>query len=163
MLVEAKQALCLASEVSSAMEGKVRFKIPAFGNWDLGDDLPITQYFDSETQAGLTRGNFFFTNVVHQDYKDDDLKKQPSWVVISPHKVKKGVEKREVHVHGLREQKKKQRRVCDVTPAETKGRRRAPKAVDEDLYKIPPELLSRKPRKRVMDFWISCLGLNCLA
>ena len=32
-----------------------RRRIPAFGNWDYDDELPITQYFESAAQAGLIR------------------------------------------------------------------------------------------------------------
>nr|CAD1820297.1 unnamed protein product [Ananas comosus var. bracteatus] len=42
---------------------------------------------------------------------------------------------------------------------------RAPKAVDEDLYKIPPEFLYEKPRRKKLlrNLWSGCLGLNCVA
>lgn len=48
----------------------------------------------------------------------------------------------------------KQRRVCDenqqkLQQEEMIYRQRTPKAVDEDLYKIPPELLYKKPKKVV--------------
>ncbi|CAL9764488.1 unnamed protein product [Musa acuminata subsp. burmannicoides] len=43
---------------------------------------------------------------------------------------------------------------CDTTARKL----RAPKAVDEDLYKIPPELLCRKP-KRVSSF--ICFPFSC--
>ncbi|KAI5423931.1 hypothetical protein KIW84_030232 [Lathyrus oleraceus] len=29
--------------------------IPAFGNWDFANELPITQYFENARQAGLIR------------------------------------------------------------------------------------------------------------
>ncbi|KAK1318559.1 hypothetical protein QJS10_CPB04g01401 [Acorus calamus] len=86
---------------------KVRYKIPAFGNWDLSDDQTITQYFD--------------------------VKKQPISTAIPPNKVKKSGHKGKVQ--------RKQMRVCDLTPTEPQRLHREPKAVDEDLYKIPPELL----------------------
>ncbi|PKA60920.1 hypothetical protein AXF42_Ash006555 [Apostasia shenzhenica] len=40
-----------------------------------------------------------------------------------------------------------------------------PMAMDEDLYKIPPELLHRIPKRRRMrrSIWSACLGLNCIA
>ena len=46
-------------------------------------------------------------------------------------------------------QRRKQERGCGVTPQDSSQRRpgRAPKAVDEDLYKIPPELLYQKPKR----------------
>lgn len=42
-------------------------------------------------------------------------------------------------------EQKKVGRVCDMT--EEPRQARAPKAVDEDLYKIPPELLRQKPKR----------------
>ena len=56
-------------------------------------------------------------------------------------------------------QQRKQGKVCDVTvtaPA-TPRRVRAPKAVDEDLYKIPPELLYQKPKRVSIFSSLSCL------
>lgn len=38
-------------------EGKRSGQIPAFGNWDSANDLPITQYFENARQAGLVRYN----------------------------------------------------------------------------------------------------------
>ncbi|XP_057470994.1 uncharacterized protein LOC130759813 [Actinidia eriantha] len=39
------------------MDGEYKWKrsgqIPAFGNWEYANDLPITQYFESARQAGL--------------------------------------------------------------------------------------------------------------
>ncbi|XP_039126124.1 uncharacterized protein LOC120262128 [Dioscorea cayenensis subsp. rotundata] len=39
------------------------------------------------------------------------------------------------------------------------------KAVDEDLYKIPPELFYQKSHKKrfLRSFWFGCLGLNCIS
>lgn len=47
-----------------------RVQIPAFGNWDYCDAMPITQYFESAMQAGLIRGHFFA--------EDTDLFKVPA-------------------------------------------------------------------------------------
>nr|XP_027089429.1 uncharacterized protein LOC113710559 isoform X3 [Coffea arabica] len=38
-------------------EGKRSGQIPAFGNWDSANELPITQYFENARQAGLVRCN----------------------------------------------------------------------------------------------------------
>lgn len=35
--------------------GKRSGQIPAFGDWDYSNDMPITQYFESARQAGLLR------------------------------------------------------------------------------------------------------------
>ncbi|KAA8543564.1 hypothetical protein F0562_021690 [Nyssa sinensis] len=49
-----------------------------------------------------------------------------------------------------------------VSPPPPLPRRQAPKAVDEDLYKISPELLRAKPKgKRVLGFFSSCMLPTC--
>ncbi|XP_078435115.1 uncharacterized protein LOC144706093 [Wolffia australiana] len=54
---------------------------------------------------------------------------------------------------------------CELAAQESVRRQRAAKAVDEDLYKIPPEFLRRKQKKKPMrcEFLSSCLGFNCIA
>ncbi|XP_073007655.1 uncharacterized protein [Typha latifolia] len=130
------------------MEDLKRPQIPKFGNWDCYEELPITQYFDSAMQAGFIHGHYFG--------EDGDLFKVPVPVVkpsqIHHHrKARKGGREREYSTR--KEQQRKQERP------------REPKAVDEDLYKIPPELLYQKPkRKRLLrDLWAGCLGINCVA
>ncbi|KAK8938053.1 hypothetical protein KSP40_PGU008805 [Platanthera guangdongensis] len=58
---------------------------------------------------------------------------------------------------------KKQGKASDFSTGKPR-RRRAPKAVDEDLYTIPKELLFQKPKtKRLLRTLISgCLGLSCV-
>ncbi|THU58751.1 hypothetical protein C4D60_Mb03t17710 [Musa balbisiana] len=136
-----------------------RRQIPAFGSWNYYDDLPITQYFESAMQAGLVRGQSFV--------EDADLYQVPSSPAkLSYHQRHQRKEKRGGDKQHQTGQQRKQGKVCDVTvtaPA-TPRRIRAPKAVDEDLYKIPPELLYQKPkRKRLLRGWSGCLGLHCVA
>ncbi|KMZ60370.1 hypothetical protein ZOSMA_5G02370 [Zostera marina] len=54
--------------------------------------------------------------------------------------------------------------VCLYHKESEQKKHRTTKAVDEDLYKIPPEFLYQKPKKRmvVSDFWKRCLGLSCI-
>ena len=54
------------------------------------------------------------------------------------------------------EKQRKQWRVCDVAAQTTARGGRAPKAVDEDLYKIPPELLHKKPERVSLVFLCLC-------
>ncbi|XP_058093528.1 uncharacterized protein LOC131239709 [Magnolia sinica] len=137
------------------MEDYKRSQIPAFGYWDFSDDLPITQYFESAAQAGLIR----FNNITGEsDLYGYDLKRPTAATVHRP----KMKENSKSHMQHVSKEQRKQGRVCDVT--EPPKQPRAPKAVDEDLYKIPPELLHEKPkRKRVMGFWSSCLAPSCIA
>lgn len=53
-------------------------------------------------------------------------------------------------VHQNQRQKQKQSKVCDVLPQTPPKRVKHPKAVDEDLYKIPPELLQQKPKRVII-------------
>ncbi|XP_010244077.1 PREDICTED: uncharacterized protein LOC104587988 [Nelumbo nucifera] len=148
-----------------------RSHVPAFGNWDYANDLPITQYFESARQAGLLRYSACERDlyVVSDFYGNDDLKKPPK-TAVSRRKTKE-VEKRYTQ-HD--KEPKKQGRVCDVTGPPSKDQEayvhrhqppppRAPKAVDEDLYKIPPELLRSYPRKKKMfGFFSRCLVPTCV-
>ncbi|XP_038889486.1 uncharacterized protein LOC120079394 [Benincasa hispida] len=164
-------------------------QIPAFGDWDKAKDLPITQYFESARQAGLIRyssssgesGPCFPPS----DLYSADRKKPPPLATAG----RKGRvrEKRNPHV-GLKEhnnnqipikkQQMQQGRVFDVT--ETGGARklkqndvsvphpparsnvsRPPKPVDEDLYKIPPELLHSSKRNKMKGLFSRCLVPAC--
>ncbi|KAG9447944.1 hypothetical protein H6P81_014072 [Aristolochia fimbriata] len=141
--------------VRSLMEDYRRCHIPAFGNWDYSDNLPITQYFESARQAGLIRYNDY--GVEDQDLYGESLKSSVPTTVSRPKQVK-GSSKRYQYV----KEAKKVGKVCDVT--EPPRIPRAPKAVDEDLYKIPPELLRGRPRKsKFMGFLSRCLVPDCTA
>ncbi|KAJ8493792.1 hypothetical protein OPV22_015513 [Ensete ventricosum] len=135
-------------------------QFPAFGCWDHCNELPITQYFESAVQAGLIGQHYFG--------EDGDLFKVPTQVRPAYHHHHH--RKRGGHGGGEKnfgkEQQMKQERIGDLTLQTTPRRpRRAPKAVDEDLYKIPPELLRQKPkRKRLLKtLWSGCMGLNSVA
>ncbi|RWV94616.1 hypothetical protein GW17_00042829 [Ensete ventricosum] len=139
-------------------------QFPAFGCWDHCNELPITQYFESAVQAGLIGQHYFG--------EDGDLFRVPTQVRPAYHhhhhrKVRTHhpnlfslqlaltvwfYVKRGGHGGGEKnfgkEQQMKQERIGDLTLQTTPRRpRRAPKAVDEDLYKIPPELLRQKPKR----------------
>lgn len=151
------------------MEDRRRWQIPEFGNWDFGDEMPITQYFESARQAGLVRADFFGAAC------EEDLFKVPVAVPVKP--------SYQDGLHHRKSRKKSNSSVGEEKPhsKEQKGRKQgtasgvvaggptrrfkaAPKAVDEDLYKIPPELLYQKPkRKKLLRNLLSgCLGLNCI-
>lgn len=183
-------------------ESKIRgSQIPAFGNWEYVNDLPITQYFECARQAGLIRyssssgecdqhHNLHPTTDTSPDlYTVDFIKPRTA---PRPNQGK-GREKRTGGTHVKEGSRKQAGKVFDVTvtelpssqaaaagakrhppPAVTTVKkkqqqfqydagsvaqpRRAPKAVDEDLYKIPPELLKRKRR---LGFISRCLVPPC--
>ncbi|XVE62656.1 hypothetical protein DITRI_Ditri06bG0136600 [Diplodiscus trichospermus] len=158
-------------------------QIPAFGDWDNANELPITQYFESARQAGLIR--FSSSSGESNPYVPADLYAVDSRKhfrnLAPPRTVSRVREKHNV------ERQKKGGRVCDVTEEPPRKYRhqhphqhlpissnpnkkqvvppkrlpvRPPKPVDEDLYKIPPELLHSSKRKKMPGFF-SCLVPAC--
>ncbi|XP_015901691.3 uncharacterized protein LOC107434719 [Ziziphus jujuba] len=169
-------------------------QIPAFGDWDYANELPITQYFESARQAGLIR--YSSSSGESDQYLKADLYAvdlhnpyQPYRPAV-PHPTRKtrGREKRgcshqQPHV---KEHKKQQsvNKVFDVTEPPRKlchqqhkqphrhdtvprpprlTTTRPPKPVDEDLYKIPPELLRNTKRKKMLGIFSRCLVPACSA
>ncbi|KAK4784910.1 hypothetical protein SAY86_001599 [Trapa natans] len=151
--------------------------IPTFGDWDYSNDLPITQYFECARQAGLIR---YSSSSGESDQRTatrttHDLYAPP------PRLQGRAREKRCPRVN----EQRKASRICDAAQPQTRHRRaahtdklqhrddavlynsrpraaaaakvRAPKAVDEDLYKIPPELLHSANRIRCASY----LVLSC--
>ncbi|CAL9189647.1 unnamed protein product [Musa hybrid cultivar] len=107
-------------------------QVPAFGYWDHRDELPITRCFELAVQAEWIRG--------HCRSEDGDLFKVAAPAetpACCEHHHRKVVKKGGCIGREKEELQKKQ------------GRATAPKAVDEDLYKIPPELLHHQKPKRV--------------
>lgn len=179
--------------------------IPAFGNWDYANDMPITQYFECARQAGLLRyssssgesdpyvrgtttatvGDLYAVDDHHHHHRHlyKPSRYHAAVAVAPPRKTKRGSNVKEV-------QKRQVKKVCDVTEPPRKQqslhqnfnnnnnvnkkklhpqhdvvtattiRARPPKAVDEDLYKIPPELLHSPKRKKMPGFF-SCLVPAC--
>ncbi|XP_035817791.1 uncharacterized protein [Zea mays] len=138
-----------ATEMEAQDDCKWR-QVPAFGDWNLWDDMPVTQYFQA--------GTFFFAAPTTEKDDDEDLFKVPQFPA-TPYSYKKCV----VRVKG--------EKGTAVPPAARKGGRRRrvneqqkwkPKgAVDEDLYKISPQLLCKK--KLLRNLLGGCLGLSCIA
>ncbi|KAH9610655.1 hypothetical protein KSS87_003678, partial [Heliosperma pusillum] len=153
-------------------------QIPAFGNWDYVNEMPITQYFECARQAGLIRyssssgecehnnnnNNYNNTIPASPDLYSLHYVNPPS---LSRSKQGKGREKRSGGTHVREGSRKQAGKVYDVrvtelpkTVVKKKQQQqqqqhyqydaglvaqpcRASKAVDEDLYQIPPELLKR--------------------
>ncbi|CAM8894600.1 unnamed protein product [Rhodiola kirilowii] len=150
-------------------------QIPAFGNWDYTNDLPITQYFQSARQAGLIR---------YSSSADCDLYSVATGFQKPPHtaarRPKSGggmkCEKRggATTDNGRRQRMNKSSDVTqpvrkvkcqndDVYRPKVKIVNIVPKPVDEDLYKIPPELLRASKKKKVLRFITGCLVPRCAA
>ncbi|KAL6662284.1 hypothetical protein ACP70R_000143 [Stipagrostis hirtigluma subsp. patula] len=119
-----------------------RQRIPAFGEWNYGyaaGDWPVTQYFDSALQAGLGMALPPSPKPVKKD----------RWTVVkwSDSAALEADEKQPKIMageqgHGAGRKQGKQSRVADCNYKAC----RVVKAVDEDLYEIPPDMLCNKPR-----------------
>ncbi|KAG4914068.1 hypothetical protein AAZX31_19G236300 [Glycine max] len=167
-------------------------QIPAFGNWDYANELPITQYFESARQAGLVRYSSSSGESDPYVRADRDLYavdfKKPPIRNMPPSTLKKAtrnrgrrcvvVKEKEKEKESVKMNMRKQGKVCDVTEQARKPVTvskemmrlhdavprsplprgvRLPKPVDEDLYKIPPELLRTTKRKKMLGFISKCL------
>ncbi|KAG2628852.1 uncharacterized protein LOC120699294 isoform X2 [Panicum virgatum] len=149
-----------------------RQQIPVFGEWNQQqcEELPMTQYFESAMQAGLVvrAGRCCYH---HGGTEAAALSSRSPSGSPPPHKpAKKARSAMESHqqqqvVHAV------SRRRQQGAPLVADGGPRAPRrprvvrSVDEDLYKVHPDLLPKKgkPRKNVRSLWMGCVGLNCVA
>ncbi|KAH6765796.1 hypothetical protein C2S52_016779, partial [Perilla frutescens var. hirtella] len=133
-----------------------RSHVPAFGSWDCNGDLPFTQCFETARQAGLLGCSYAEERdlYVAGDLYENDVF-TPAMIVVPRHRGKNSRKK---------EGKKNGSVVwdCDCelkappspaspSPTAAPPPRPQPKAVDEDLYKISPDLL-RAQSKRVGPF-----------
>ncbi|CAA6659843.1 unnamed protein product [Spirodela intermedia] len=168
-------------------EASWRRNLSSYGNWDYNDGCPIANYFDQAALcgngSGLFERSFLYPTVLpHHCFSQDaetDLYRispQPLGAAEAPfarkgarstqgRKLKQLMQRTEEEYSsshhfspvktsggGAAEEKKPPRKHC------------GPKAVDEDLYKIPTELLYRKTRKKTTacEFLARCLRLNCI-
>ncbi|XP_009779807.1 uncharacterized protein [Nicotiana sylvestris] len=141
-----------------------RSHVPAFGCWDCNDNefpIPFTQCFESARQAGLLRYSYYEDPdlyVAGDLYQNDIV--TPTMIVV-PRRKRKAVGKegrKDCEYDDVKEG------ASPVPPAPHPSPKRAPKAVDEDLYKISPTLLYAKPkRKGFKEFFSSCLRPICVS
>ncbi|KAI5423933.1 uncharacterized protein LOC127132175 [Lathyrus oleraceus] len=140
-------------------------QIPAFGNWDLENEFPITRYFENARQAGLIR--YSSSSGETDPYLRGD--EHDLYAVDFKKPVQKETRNRETRM-------RKQGKVYDVTEYPRKAMNnkkktlhvndvvrkaplptRLPKPVDEDLYKISPQLVRTTKRKKMLGFISKCL------
>ncbi|KAE9463667.1 hypothetical protein C3L33_04394, partial [Rhododendron williamsianum] len=123
------------------MDDYWRSHVPAFGSWDCADDhdLPFTQCFDSARQPGLV--HYSYPELDRDLYVAGDLYEND---VVTPAMIEKAG-----YPH-VKEAEKEEWAACDVkeppSPVAPQPRK-APKPVDEDLYRISPELLRAKSKR----------------
>ncbi|KAF3435893.1 hypothetical protein FNV43_RR22985 [Rhamnella rubrinervis] len=145
----------------------LRIGYGTFGSWDWNDDLPFTQCFESARQAGLLRYSYSESDQDRDLYVAGDLYENdvvtPAMIVVPRRKTKT----RHGHVKEAKNQKWVATNVDDDVkepPSPPPMHRPTPKPVDEDLYKISPELLFAKhKKKRGLGFFSSCLLPTCIA
>ncbi|EOA19483.1 hypothetical protein CARUB_v10002130mg [Capsella rubella] len=148
-------------------------QIPRFGEWDEANEMPITQYFENPRQAGLLRHQNYTTTSSSSTTTSSTSSSSSSAeaLKLASHRPRHHHPSRQTA--GMREKRGPQRRVRDVSAQTDKyyidvnGVKhfqnddvapisRPPKPVDEDLYKIPPELIHSSTRKRRPSF-LACL------
>uniref|UniRef100_A0A1J3JUE2 RPM1-interacting protein 4 n=1 Tax=Noccaea caerulescens TaxID=107243 RepID=A0A1J3JUE2_NOCCA len=149
-------------------------QIPRFGEWEEANEMPITQYFENPRQAGLLRHHHNFTSSSASTTTSSSSSSSSAEALkLASHNP------RPRHLHptrqtaGAREKRGPHRRVRDVSSQTDKYyidatgvkqfhsndvalTSKPPKPVDEDLYKIPPELIHSSRRKRMPGF-LACL------
>ncbi|KAI3418281.1 uncharacterized protein J3R85_013887 [Psidium guajava] len=136
------------------MDDYNRFHIPAFGSWDCYDGLPFTQCFDeaSARQRGMLR----YTCSVDRDlYVAGDLYQNdvvtPAMIVV-PRRRRRRAKVGDAN-HDAKGRKEKSWASDFKEPTSPPFvTRPAPKPVDEDLYKISPELLYAESKKGMKYF-----------
>ncbi|PKA64575.1 hypothetical protein AXF42_Ash007321 [Apostasia shenzhenica] len=138
---------------------KTSWRIPAFGNWNYCDEIPVDDYFGFAMDARVSSEEDLFKVPVavpvnsafpcrHRCCRKVCFFRSPvvfsvrflislmsHWVLADWFQVRQGNGIGGQKIYSSEEQRK-QGRIC-----------RAPNALDEDLYKIPPELLFRKPKR----------------
>ncbi|KAM7269732.1 hypothetical protein ACFE04_025229 [Oxalis oulophora] len=158
-------------------------RIPAFGNWDYANDLPITQYFECARQAGLIRYSSSSGESDNNNNNNNNINyMHPADLYAVDNYKRFSRNHRKTTIRGsvkshVKEQRKQQGKVFDVTQHEQPRKHHQinttyshntslkpvkinPKPVDEDLYTIPPELLYSTKRKKMPGLF-SCLVPPC--
>ncbi|XP_027364568.1 inactive protein kinase SELMODRAFT_444075-like [Abrus precatorius] len=134
--------------------------IPAFGNWDFANELPITRYFECARHTGLPRYSSSSAEIACANHHRHHLPLR------NHHKQeKRNKERRCQHVndskgnaYDVREHTKKPIRVSKQQQQNDTVAPLPKPVVDEDLYKIPPELLhAANKRKKMLGFISKCL------
>ncbi|XP_042039740.1 uncharacterized protein LOC121785392 isoform X2 [Salvia splendens] len=166
-------------------------QIPAFGDWENASEMPITQYFECARQAGLLRcscsgdcGGAYGANAAYWGGGVNSYEKHlPRRVHAVPERKTRGVHKgypqsdeqmRKVKVRDLMNQPRLNQKVphkhhpkqSNTTISGNLVQHRSSvsaKPVDEDLYKIPPELLENSKRKKMLGFFSKCMVPPCAA
>ncbi|XP_052186840.1 uncharacterized protein LOC127797741 isoform X2 [Diospyros lotus] len=137
-----------------------RSHVPAFGSWDCVEALPYTQCFESARQAGLLRCSYPGDRdlYVAGDFYETDVL-SPAMIVVPRRRGKVRYQNAKDGGGGGGQQGWAVKEPPSPLPSPPG---KAPKAVDEDLYKISPALLHpHVGKKRGWSFFSSCLLPGC--
>ncbi|KAI3470401.1 hypothetical protein Pfo_027064 [Paulownia fortunei] len=173
-------------------------QIPAFGDWENANELPITQYFECARQAGLLRcscsgecGGSYVNNAASWGgggsggdlYGVGFEKPLPPRVYAVPQRkvhytraMNKGCphvkeQTKQVKMRDLADQPRNQplaqehysKHSNKSASFVSQQSSQTVKPVDEDLYKIPSELLENSKRKKMLGFFSRCMAPPCVA
>uniref|UniRef100_A0A1J3CFQ1 RIN4 pathogenic type III effector avirulence factor Avr cleavage site domain-containing protein n=1 Tax=Noccaea caerulescens TaxID=107243 RepID=A0A1J3CFQ1_NOCCA len=133
-----------------------RGHVPAFGSWDWNDAVPFTQCFETATTQ---QPSFLHYAPYPQDrdlYLAGDLYDNhhlvaPAVILLPRRRAKVGQEPKRASSKEQQKYKTEARESNAPSSCPTpvvKRRKTAPKPVDEDLYKVSPQLLSVKSQKK---------------
>lgn len=162
-----------------------RSHVPAFGSWDCADNLPFTQCFESATvkqqqqqqQQEAQTGEGLFAGYSYSDQlagkEDQDLYVAgdlydhnvvtPAMIVVPRSRPSRGDRARYGGKKGVEKQQAWSGTACDDEVKQPPSPP-PPRAVDEDLYKISPDVLRLGPQKKRGGrgcFFSSCLMPIC--
>ncbi|KAL6565319.1 hypothetical protein OROGR_002270 [Orobanche gracilis] len=159
-------------------------QIPAFGDWENANEMPITQYFECARQAGLAHCSCsveccrsFRNNAVawggaaapaaaagsgadlYGVSFEEPLRRRvyavPQRKMTKQFKVEESIDRTRNH---RSVQKHCPKRITESGNIVFQKSSLNVKPVDEDLYKISPELVKNSKRKRMFRFFSSCMS-----
>ncbi|EOA14108.1 hypothetical protein CARUB_v10027249mg [Capsella rubella] len=142
-----------------------RGHVPAFGSWDWNDAVPFTQCFETATTTTTTATQqpppqAFLHYAPYSHHQDRDLYLAgdlydnhhlvaPAVILLPRRRAKVGQEPAEKKRNVSKEQHNYKTEAREANaPVNVKRRMKTPKPVDEDLYKVSPQLLSVKSKRK---------------
>lgn len=128
--------------------------IPSFGNWEWNDHLPFSHCFESSRIAGFPHDTDLY---VAGDLYQNDVVTPAMIVVPRPRRKRDRQGKQGRKENWMKETESPPNGIMNHYP------KPMPKPVDEDLYKISPDLLAAKTKKkRGLSYITNCFVPTCL-
>ncbi|KFK31325.1 hypothetical protein AALP_AA6G097700 [Arabis alpina] len=141
-----------------------RGHVPAFGSWDWNDAVPFTQCF--ETATTQQQPAFLHYPPYPQDrdlYLAGDLYDNhhlvaPAVILLPRRRAKVGQEPVSAKKNASKAEARESNAPTSCPTPVVRRRTRAPKPVDEDLYKVSPQLLNVKSKRRREGCGFGCIS-----